>query len=144
MTKQDYKDLEIMKSEVESQIQALEQRQGESYQKLGCEYYKVMGETYDISLEPIVGELKAHEEKKVKLGETLSDIEERMKEPVDNICPKCGKVMESMAKFCSECGSKLSDEVQAQAYAPSDAVCRSCGNLLKPGSKFCGSCGTVV
>ena len=144
MTKQDYKDLENMKKEVESQIEALEQRQGESYQKLGCEYYKIMGDVYDPTLGPIVEEIRAHEEKKGKLKVTMEDIENRMKEPVDNICPKCGKVMESTAKFCSECGSRLSDEVQIETYAPVETVCKSCGNVLKPGSRFCGKCGTMV
>lgn len=144
MTKQDYKDLENMKREVEAQLEALEQRQGDSYQKLGREYYKIMGDTFDVSLGTIVEELKVHEEKKEKLQHTMGDIEERMKEPVDNICPKCGKVMESTAKFCSECGSRLSEEVQTETYAPRETVCKSCGNILKSGSRFCGKCGTMV
>lgn len=144
MTKQDYKELENIKREVETQIKALEQGTGELYQKLGREYYKIMGDTYDSSLQTLVEDLKKQEEKAAKLCSTMRDIEERMKEPVDNICPKCGKVMESGAKFCSECGFRLTDEVHVEAIVPMEPTCKSCGNILKQGSRFCGKCGTMV
>ncbi|MDR2675238.1 MAG: SPFH domain-containing protein [Opitutaceae bacterium] len=47
-------------------------------------------------------------------------------------CPACHKKSPAGAKFCGECGAKLSVE---------KAFCTSCGKELAPGAKFCGDCG---
>jgi class 3 adenylate cyclase len=46
------------------------------------------------------------------------------------ICPTCSFENAAGAKFCAECGTKLT------------AGCPSCGTVNAPGAKFCNECGT--
>ena len=46
-------------------------------------------------------------------------------------CPECGKPLAAKAKFCPECGAKISPE----------KFCQECGTKLPAGSKFCPDCG---
>jgi class 3 adenylate cyclase/tetratricopeptide (TPR) repeat protein len=48
------------------------------------------------------------------------------------VCSNCGHTNAAGARFCSECGSALSQ------------ACVSCGTTLTPGNKFCTNCGTPV
>lgn len=47
------------------------------------------------------------------------------------ICPKCNAPIKAHAKFCMECGAKLSG----------DSKCKKCNAELKDGAKFCPECG---
>lgn len=47
-------------------------------------------------------------------------------------CPSCGKPVREDAKFCPNCGAKLT------------LTCGECGASLRPGSKFCDDCGAPV
>lgn len=47
-------------------------------------------------------------------------------------CPNCGTEVKPTAKFCSECGSKLSN------------LCPGCGAEYQPEAKFCSECGTKL
>ena len=47
-------------------------------------------------------------------------------------CPQCGATADALAKFCNQCGTKLT------------AVCGQCGNVNPPGSKFCSDCGVPL
>ena len=46
-------------------------------------------------------------------------------------CPKCGAPLAPGAKFCPECGEKLSTQRH----------CTECGAALPANAKFCGECG---
>ena len=48
------------------------------------------------------------------------------------LCPACGTANIADAKFCVECGARLS------------VTCRSCGTPHAPGAKFCAECGTSL
>lgn len=48
-------------------------------------------------------------------------------------CPKCGAINSENAKFCNDCGAKLGD-----------VVCPNCGAKVAVGKKFCGECGTKI
>lgn len=50
-------------------------------------------------------------------------------------CANCGTVNDIGKKFCSECGTKLEEEVTNTRY------CGSCGAEVEEGLKFCGECG---
>ena len=47
------------------------------------------------------------------------------------VCPQC-RAETHGAKFCPECGFKMSQQV----------ACVSCATMLQPGTKFCTECGT--
>jgi len=47
-------------------------------------------------------------------------------------CPKCGAEIPEGAKFCNECGNKMT------------VTCPKCGADIKPGVKFCNECGTKI
>ncbi len=48
-------------------------------------------------------------------------------------CAKCGKTLPVTAKFCFNCGEKVSKEVH----------CLNCGRLMDEKEKFCMECGTA-
>jgi len=55
------------------------------------------------------------------------------------VCPSCGNVLRSGAKFCGRCGHTL---VATPAVPlPSPTYCPSCGGPVRPGVRFCGVCG---
>lgn len=47
-------------------------------------------------------------------------------------CPQCGSPLATSAKFCPECGAKIS----------ASRHCIECGSKLTPGAKFCPECGS--
>ena len=47
-------------------------------------------------------------------------------------CPKCNHENREEAKFCEECGQKLS------------LICPKCGSELRENAKFCDKCGTKI
>ncbi len=55
-----------------------------------------------------------------------SDQEEKIK------CPHCEQLISKTAKFCPNCGQKLTE------------YCPNCGSKIIPGAKFCGECGTKL
>ncbi len=85
---------------------------------------------------------------------------------VDNqqtiVCPDCGTVLSATAKFCHNCGRKISiinnDKIIcphcgkptakgkfcSECGQPLELVCPKCGAKLSPGTKFCPECGEKV
>jgi rRNA maturation endonuclease Nob1 len=49
-------------------------------------------------------------------------------------CSSCGAQIEENKKFCTECGTKIEQEVN----------CPECSTKLPPNTKFCTSCGAKV
>ncbi|MBC7232166.1 MAG: SPFH domain-containing protein [Chloroflexi bacterium] len=49
-------------------------------------------------------------------------------------CPQCGTANPVGAKFCNNCGAKLSGTT----------ACPNCGHENPPGAKFCNNCGTKL
>lgn len=54
-------------------------------------------------------------------------------------CPSCGNMVIANAKFCTKCGSKISDEIVEERVP-----CSNCGKMIKINSKFCTFCGTTI
>jgi membrane protease subunit (stomatin/prohibitin family) len=79
-----------------------------------------------------VEEIWAHS----KVAEADMDMlkEKSWREGVRATCPKCNAPLAANAKFCPECGAKISAE----------AHCTQCGAKLKAGAKFCAECGAKV
>jgi len=61
--------------------------------------------------------------------ETVKDPEQQS---IENICLLCGITARPGAKFCRNCGAKIS------------AVCGRCGSPLPPNIKFCPQCGQKI
>lgn len=84
-----------------------------------------------------------------------------MHTPASSSCKACGHMNEMGAKFCGNCGDKLSKE-QIECYSCHNLVdedakfCSNCGSSMvskpcpschkenKPGTKFCAECGTKL
>lgn len=68
--------------------------------------------------------------------------------PVSSVCPNCGAVLKSNAKFCSKCGTMISSSAATPQPAstpasPPNAVafCKNCGAPMSADAKFCSKCG---
>jgi len=55
-------------------------------------------------------------------------------------CQNCGAEIASGAKFCAECGAKISK----QERKPKVPTCPKCGAEIESGEKFCSECGAKV
>lgn len=49
-------------------------------------------------------------------------------------CIKCNTLIKKTAKFCPECGAKQDEKIK----------CSECGAEVKPGGKFCSECGNDI
>lgn len=56
-------------------------------------------------------------------------------------CPFCGEKIESYAKFCPICGSKLGKRHEEEKKTK---ICPNCGQELRLEAKFCVKCGEKV
>ena len=56
------------------------------------------------------------------------------------ICPNCGAEQPDAARFCNQCGTRLSGQVVAAVQL----TCPRCGHVNPEGSKFCGECGATL
>ncbi len=56
--------------------------------------------------------------------------------PQEIKCPTCNNLINSTAKFCPSCGSKIE--------LPKKSFCSNCGNELNAGDIFCSNCGSKV
>ncbi len=68
------------------------------------------------------------------IGQTLAGAfspEDRNKRAVKVRCPRCDALNDETARFCAECGTRMSTR----------ANCPSCGAELDPEAKFCPECG---
>ena len=59
-------------------------------------------------------------------------------------CSACGAPLEEDAMFCTNCGTKVSEEVRVEEEEPVKKVCKNCGAELEDGNHFCMNCGTPI
>lgn len=64
-----------------------------------------------------------------------------VQQPVKRVCPVCGSPVGEECVFCTECGTRLEDEVSS---VPSERICRRCGAELSADALFCTECGMRV
>jgi membrane protease subunit (stomatin/prohibitin family) len=60
--------------------------------------------------------------------------EKSWREGIRASCPQCEAPLATNAKFCPNCGAKIS----------TSSFCAECGAKLQPGAKFCPECGKKV
>ncbi len=76
---------------------------------------------------------------------TDADIDPHMPTPQEKVkCPKCAKTYPSGTKFCTACGSKISQLPKKKTGQKPTINCPKCGKVLKRGAKFCISCGYKI
>lgn len=61
-------------------------------------------------------------------------------------CSKCGAEIKSGQKFCTKCGTRVTDQQPQSAVKQVTSVvrCAKCGAEMRPNQKFCTKCGTPV
>ncbi|MFX0082838.1 MAG: zinc ribbon domain-containing protein [Candidatus Hodarchaeota archaeon] len=65
-----------------------------------------------------------------------------VEKPITKInCPFCGEEIESDAKFCPICGSKLGELEKEEKKTK---ICPNCGHELHLDAKFCAKCGVKM
>lgn len=138
----------IETTKLNSEISSKKREVSQLKQKIGDYFYEKhkMGELVDLgglefftevdALMLEVNELQA-EIDKIK-GENEQKQAPVPGTPLGIKCSNCARVNEVGKKFCSECGTKLEEEVVEKRY------CGSCGAEVEPGLKFCGECGVKV
>ena len=144
MTRGDMMRLERQKEELLDSQKQLERQQQKNYENLGKRFFELYGNENDSKLSKELEEIMQVRNFFSQIDAQLEEIKLKMMEPIDNICPKCGKKMESDAKFCSECGTKLDNAQNLVQKTPVQKICPSCGHTVKPGAKFCGKCGSSI
>ena len=144
MTREDMMRLERQKEELLDSQKQLERQQQKNYENLGKRFFELYGNENDSKLSKELEEIMQVRNFFSQIDAQLDEIKLKMMEPIDNICPKCGKKMESDAKFCSECGTKLDNAQNLVQKTPVQKICPSCGHTVKPGAKFCGKCGSSI
>lgn len=144
MTKEDMMRLEKQKEELLESQKQLEKQQKKNYEDLGKRFFELHGNESYPELSKELGEIMQVKNSFSQIDGQLEEIKLKMMEPIDNICPKCGKKMESDAKFCSECGTKLDNTQNLVQKTPVQKICPSCGHTVKLGAKFCGKCGSPI
>lgn len=60
------------------------------------------------------------------------------------VCSACGAPLEEDAMFCTNCGTKVSEEVRVEEEESVKKVCKNCGAELEDGNRFCMNCGTPI
>ena len=144
MTREDMMRLERQKEELLDSQKQLERQQQKNYENLGKRFFELYGNENDSKLSKELEEIMQVRNFFSQIDAQLEEIKLKMMEPIDNICPKCVKKMESDAKFCSECGTKLDNAQNLVQKTPVQKICPSCGHTVKPGAKFCGKCGSSI
>lgn len=62
---------------------------------------------------------------------------------IEEVCPNCGKKVNTGSKFCIYCGSPIVSVAQ-NIVEPDGKICKACGKPLEEGAAFCTYCGTAV
>lgn len=55
-----------------------------------------------------------------------------------NTCSKCGQSFEEFKEYCSECSTKLNNNINEKKY------CSKCGNEVAFNNRFCTNCGNKI
>jgi len=58
-------------------------------------------------------------------------------------CPKCGKQITDVAKFCKYCSAAVEDDGSAVAKSAS-RYCEQCGTQIAANAEFCKRCGAAA
>jgi len=94
--------------------------------------------------EDAIGELKNEIDRleaAVRRETSEAPAAERATSPDVKYCTKCGNQLLPGRGFCTQCGTRQSQEAASQS-APT--ACAKCGNELRPGLKYCTKCGEPV
>jgi hypothetical protein len=60
------------------------------------------------------------------------------------VCPSCGTLSNSNAKFCGTCSAPLLPPKTVEASNPKPKFCGNCGSPIGPAARFCESCGSKI
>lgn len=79
----------------------------------------------------------ANAEKKAAKAQSTADVE----------CPECHSKNTAGTKFCSNCGAKIPEIIEAEAVVVEESkkkYCSNCGAEVSEGKNFCTECGQKV
>lgn len=148
---QDDPDVKILNAHTE--LKEFAAKEEKVYARLGRQVYETDGgQGYpDIKaeLELLLANRRAAEEclrvaKEEKAEKERIEAEERARREAEeqaHSCPNCGAYNSEGTNFCQECGTKLSQPVQAAAPK---RFCPNCGVEISAGQRFCCGCGTKI
>lgn len=131
-----------LKSEIRDTEKAVEER----FARLGREVYEMLNQGHipEDDLRADTGEITGLYRKINELNETIRQVEAKAAKSRYGtetvICNGCRVPNRTNEKFCSACGTSLSE----QAATTQTIKCTACGSMIKEGMKFCGTCGGKV
>lgn len=86
----------------------------------------------DVEAEFAAAQVEAEVEQGQQVAREVQYVtKERFEQKITGGCPQCGAPLVPGAKFCPECGTKLSTA----------KFCIECGSQILPNAKFCPECG---
>lgn len=59
-------------------------------------------------------------------------------------CPSCGKMNDTDAHFCDQCGAALSGDAPYSPSADETVKCPDCGKMNAPDASYCDQCGAKL
>lgn len=101
---------------------------------LNAHLYSGNYERLTIPIEVRVGNVQAQSQP------IFQPVKQEVKKPIKQInCPFCHEKINDDAKFCSNCGSDLTEKVVDEKKTTK--ICYHCGHELPLDAKFCAKCG---
>ncbi|NLO49409.1 MAG: zinc ribbon domain-containing protein [Clostridiales bacterium] len=110
-------------------------------QKIGAllwtRYYE--GERFEDDINELLGQIKEGFDRIAGYQEEIEAINKADRTQASSlICTNCGSANEPDTRFCSSCGTKLTEPTPA---AQAEKICSSCGVSNAADTKFCVECG---
>ena len=109
------------------------------YTELGRAYYNTLTDKEETVPQELIDAVRDT----LKLIADLTAQRDRIHQQIR--CPGCGAVQSEEARFCSNCGKRMPEEMPAPAKEPEpeieEAYCAMCGAMRHGQSKFCAVCG---
>lgn len=124
-------------AKLNSMISDEEKKKNEIFLALGKLYYE---KAKDLSEADFMEQIEAITAANERIEENKAKIEQIKKM---GKCPQCGETVSNNSSFCSACGYRIEQPVEAEVPV-SEKQCPNCGEIVAEGTTFCIYCGTKM